>query len=126
MESLIIKAFKYYLLLAISLTLFGCNKEQNTLAKIQVVDEQNQVVENAEVKLYPNPDPILSPMIDAIELFTNENGYAIFDLTDEFNEGTAGFRVLDITVTKDNLSGSGRIKIVEKEENFERITVSLP
>ena len=126
MESLNLRPLKWAFLLAIGLVFISCKKEKPTLAKIRVVDEMNIPVEDAEVTLYPDPDPQLKPMIPEVSLNTNDDGIAIFDFTDDFNLGTAGFRVLSIKAEKGDKIGSGIIKIVEEEETLEGVVITLP
>ena len=76
----------------------SCKKKQATTVEIAVIDTQGNLIPNAMVRLWPNPDPVLKPMIDADTAYTQNDGYARFDYTDDFNLGQAGFRVLDIEV----------------------------
>lgn len=102
----------------------SCKKEKDTLVKIRVLNEQNEVVENAMVRLWPNPDPVLGAMIPADTAYTKDDGYAYFDYTKDFNLGQAGFRVLDIEVRSDELAGAGIIKIVEEDLSTQTVIIS--
>ena len=114
------------LIIGSSVLITGCKKEKTTLAKIKVVNELNEVQNNAMVRLWPNPDPVLNQMVQDEVSYTNEKGLCYFEYTSEFNLGQAGFRVLDIEVeTEDGLfRGSGIIKIVEEETTEVTIVVS--
>jgi hypothetical protein len=126
MKSLNQRLLKAALLLGIFTAILSCKKEKPTLAEIRVIDELNQSVADAMVILYPNPNPVLGQMVPADTLYTDSEGWAIFDYTDEFELGTAGYRVLDIQASKGALQGTGIIKIVEEEENKEAVVISLP
>lgn len=126
MESLNLQPLKWAFFLAIGLVFISCKKEKPTIAKVRVVDESNVPVSDALVILYPNPNPVLGDMIEKDSLYTNDDGIATFDYTDDFKLGTAGFRVLDILVEKDDKVGSGIIKIVEEEETLEGVVIALP
>jgi len=103
---------------------FACKKEKDTVAKIRVLNDQNELVENAMVRLWPNPDPVLNAMIPADTAYTNEDGYAYFDYTKDFNLGQAGFRILDIEVRSDDYYGVGLIKIIEEEITENTVVIS--
>jgi hypothetical protein len=103
---------------------YSCIKEKDTLVKIRVLNEQNEVVENAMVRLWPNPNPLIGSMITANMAYTKDDGYAYFDYTNDFNLGQAGFRVLDIDVSSDDLEGVGIIKIVEEELSEQTVIIS--
>lgn len=105
----------------------SCKKEKPTLAKVRVVDIDNELVPYASVILFPNPSPVLGQMVDENQVITNQNGAAIVDFTDDFNLGQGGFRVLDIAVNSgDTIFGSGIIKITEEKTNEVTITVTAP
>ena len=103
---------------------FACKKEKETLAKIRVLSDQNQLVENAMVRLWPNPDIVLGPMIPADTAYTNADGIAFFNYTKDFNLGQAGFRILDIEVTSEDYSGAGIIKIIDEEITENTVVIS--
>lgn len=110
----------------IGLTTFSsCRKEADTLAKIEVVDTSGAPFEGAMVRLYPTPTTTNHGAIiidDTLE--TDAAGLAIFDYTDMFNLGQAGFAVLDIEVRSgDSLHGEGIIKIIEEEINEETVII---
>lgn len=101
-------------------TLASCRKEAPTLAEIYVRDTAGNPVSGAEVRLFavPTMDPPPGAVIPDKILFSDLDGYAIFDFTDEFNLGQAGFEVLNIEINSgDTLFGSGLIKIEEEKLN---------
>jgi hypothetical protein len=110
----------------VGLTTFSsCRKEADTLAKIKVVDTSGAAFPNAMVRLYPTPT-ILDHNAIVIDdtMYTDADGWTIFDYTDKFNLGQAGFTVLDIEVRSgDSLYGEGIIKIVEEEINEETVII---
>ncbi len=116
------------LLLIVTLSFNGCRKEEPTIAEITVVDTAGNVVEDAMVRLYPEPsiNPHPSIIIDDT-LKTTLDGKATFDYTESFNLGQAGFAVLDIEVVlpgadgEDSLSGAGIIKIQPETFNEEEV-----
>lgn len=127
MKSLIKKAFPIAIILGLGCINSSCKKEKPTLAKVRVLNENQQAVEDAEVVLWANPDPVLKPTIDEDVLYTDEDGLVIFDYTDDFDLGTAGFRLLDIKANSgDSIFGTGIIKIVEEEENGAVVILSAP
>lgn len=105
------------------MTFSSCKKEQPTIAKIRVVDTSGAAFEDAMVRLYPTPTVIDHGAIVIDDtLFTDSDGYCIFDYTEHFNLGQAGFTVLDIEARSgDSLYGQGIIKIIEEETNEETV-----
>lgn len=108
-----------------SISLFSCRKESPTIARIQVVDTGNVAVPNAMVRLYPTPTVIEHGAIIIDDtLYTDIDGYAIFDYTDMYNLGQAGFAVLDIEVKSgDTLYGEGIIKIEDEVTTEEKVII---
>lgn len=110
-------------LVAVALLLVDCNKEKPTKALIKVVDSLDAPMSGVYVKLYANPTLSLGdPTRLDKEAYTNSSGVAEFDYTDEYKQGQAGFAVLDILANQgDTLAGEGIIKILEEEENEEKV-----
>jgi len=116
------------LLLIVTLSFNSCYKEKDTLAIISITDTAGNVVENAMVRLYPEPsiNPHPTIIIDDT-LWTDFEGKVVFDYTEDFNLGQAGFAVLDIEVVvfkangDDSLSGEGIIKIQPEQSNEEDV-----
>ncbi|MCB9168736.1 MAG: hypothetical protein H6594_00110 [Flavobacteriales bacterium] len=102
----------------------SCNKEKPTKAIITIVDEDGAIVPEAYVKLYANPTyPLGDPSRLTQEMMTGSDGTAEFDYTSFYEQGQAGFAVLDIVSFKDSAVGEGIIKIVEEETNEETVTL---
>ena len=108
-----------------SISLFSCRKEGDTLARIQVVDTSGAPFPGAMVRLYPTPTILQHGAITIDDtLYTDLDGYAIFDYTDMYNLGQAGFAVLDIEVKSgDTLYGEGIIKIEDEVTTEEKVII---
>ncbi|MBK6524498.1 MAG: hypothetical protein IPO32_09720 [Crocinitomicaceae bacterium] len=113
--------------LALVLLAFAsCKKEAPTLAKIYVQDTDGAPFANAEVRVYG--ESTTSPhneMIMDYTLFTDTDGEVIFDFTDNFKLGQAGFAVLNIQVNSmdELLFGEGIIKVEEEKTNTETLII---
>jgi hypothetical protein len=109
----------------ISISLFSCRKEGDTIARIRVIDTSGTAFPGAMVRLYPTPTVIQHGAITIDDtLYTDIDGYAIFDYTDMYNLGQAGFAVLDIEVTSgDTLVGEGIIKIEDEKTTEETVII---
>ncbi|MCB0791149.1 MAG: hypothetical protein H6595_06100 [Flavobacteriales bacterium] len=102
----------------------SCNKEKPTKAIITIEDEDGHIVPEAYVKLYANPTyPLGDPSRLTQEMLTGSDGKAEFDYSGFYEQGQAGFAVLDIVSFKDSMVGEGIIKIVEEETNEETVTL---
>lgn len=100
----------------------ACNKEKPTKAIITVKRENGNTVPGVFVKLFANPTiPLGDPSRLTKTATTDASGRAEFDYTDFYEQGQAGFAVLDILATKDTLVGEGIIKIVEEETSEETV-----
>jgi len=105
---------------------FACKREKDTVAEIIVIDADGSKVADAMVRLYPDPDfPQLNPILLDDTLFTGPDGTVIFDYTEHYNLGQAGFAVLDIEVRKDSLYGEGTIRIQSENWNTATMIVSI-
>jgi hypothetical protein len=104
----------------------ACEKETPTIAKVRVIDVDGNPCPNAAVHLYPTPtvSPHGQVVVDDI-LYTDADGYVIFDYSDHYNLGQAGFAVLNIeATTEDNLlSGEGIIKVEPERINQETVVI---
>lgn len=110
--------------MACGLLFAACNKEKPTIARITVVDEDGFVVPGVSVKLFANPAvPLGDPTRLDMTQFTDLTGVAEFDYTDFYQQGQAGFAVMDILAVKDTFAAEGIIKILEEEENYETVTL---
>ena len=100
------------MILFISSNLFwSCYKQEKTIAIITVLDNNtNSPLENVNVRLfYDNFNGTNVPIID-VEKTTSSNGSAAFDFSDNYQDGQAGFAVLDIEINEVYM---GVINIVE-------------
>jgi len=115
-------------LFAITMVMSGCkkNKEKKTIAIVTVIDKNGAVVAGASVRLYAvpseNPPPPNAIRFDTTQV-SNGAGSVTFDFSDFYEEGQAGFAVLDIEATKGSLDGEGIIKIVELETTEETVVM---
>lgn len=126
MNKLFAKAGIFFLLGGlISISLLSCRKESPTIARVYVVDTSGAPFPNAMVRLYPTPTIMEHGAITIDDtLFTDASGLVIFDYTERFNLGQAGFAVLDIEVRSgDTLYGEGIIKIEEEKTNEETVII---
>lgn len=114
------------ILSVLSFSTNSCRKEEPTIAKIIVRDTANVLVPGARVILFGKSTTTPPQPVTRIDtLFTNSAGVAIFDYTDDFQLGSAGFTVLNIDASKDSLSGTGVIKIDDEEETVETVFIDL-
>jgi hypothetical protein len=104
----------------------GCKKDQQTIATITVVNADGEAVPGASVRLYAvssqTPPPPQDVRFDTTQV-TNGTGKVSFDFTDYYEEGQAGFAVLDIEASKGSLEGEGIIKIEEMKTNEETVVI---
>lgn len=117
------------LLVALTLmliSLVSCKKEAPTLAKIYIHDTNGEPFSNAEVRLFgePTSDPHNEMIMDQT-LVTDSEGAVIFDFTEDFKLGQAGFAVLNIEVNSvdELLYAEGIIKIEEEKINTETLII---
>lgn len=102
----------------------GCNKKEDTIAKIYVRDAGNQAVAGAQVVVYgqsTTSQPTSVTLFDTTT--TNSSGEAVFTFNDVYQLGQAGVAVLDIDVTADGLSGQGIIKVEQETTSEETVFV---
>ena len=104
----------------------GCKKDLQTIAVITVVNGDGEAVPGASVRLYAvsseTPPPTNEIRFDTTQV-TNGTGKASFDFSDYYQEGQAGFAVLDIEAKKGSLEGEGIIKIEEMKTNDETVVI---
>lgn len=127
-----IKNATIILLALFALVAVSCNKKKDTIVNIKVVDAGGYPVGGADVTLYPNGT------IDTLDNYwefcygesgsgitsvSNSSGVASFNFNDCYQEGQAGFAVLDIDATKGSLNGTGIVKVIEEETVDEEVTV---
>lgn len=109
----------------VSVGLNSCKKKQQTIAKIRVIDTSGATFTNAMVRLWADPTiPIHGAVVIDDTVYTNADGVATFDYTDDFNLGQAGFAVLNIEVRSgESLYGEGIIKIEPEETTQENVVI---
>ena len=104
--------------------LSGCNKKEDTIAKIYVRDQFNNPVSGASVSLYPSSSGCTGCVVNEEwypkESTSNSAGEATFSFNDVYQKGQAGVVVIDIDVSAGGNVGHGVIK-VEQETTTEEI-----
>lgn len=90
----------------------SCNKKQDTIAIITVVDSAGEKVTSASVQLVGGGGALINETSS-----TAADGKASFNLNEFYEQGQYGLAVLDITVTKGSESGSGVIQVTEETTN---------
>ncbi len=115
---------KAFLLLAGTIFLLSasCSKQEDTLAKIHVRDQNNELVPGASVRLHGEGKPPGVVIVDKT-VTTNSSGEALFSFNDVYKRGQAGVAVLKIEVSKGGSTGEGIIKIVEETTSEETVFV---
>ena len=114
----------YFLFIPVFLLfLASCVKEDPTIAVVNVVDSNNDPVPDAMVLLYGNPMPPLGEVIRFDTAYTDQNGQAVYDYTEMFKLGQAGFAILEIRAKKGALEGTGTIRIEEEKTNVATVTI---
>lgn len=102
------------------LVVSSCNKIEETIATITVVNQFGSPVQGANVRLYAvgsvDNDFIGQIRFDTTQV-SNGAGKVSFNFSEYYKRGQAGFAVLDIMATKGSLEGRGIIKIKEEETN---------
>jgi hypothetical protein len=105
----------------------SCKKKKDTIAKVFVMDENNNPVTTCRVILKPEPSSVSGSagktLIDADTAVTNSAGEAIFNYNELYQLGQAGVAVLNVEAFKDGLTGSSVIQI--KEEVTSETTVFI-
>jgi hypothetical protein len=109
-----------------SLLVSSCNKIEETIATITIVNSFGSPVAGAEVRLYAvgsvDNDFIGEIRFDTTAT-TNGAGKVSFNFSEFYKRGQAGFAVLDIDASKGTLVGRGIIKIEEEEVNETSVTI---
>ncbi|NNC83508.1 MAG: hypothetical protein HKN79_08020 [Flavobacteriales bacterium] len=106
----------------IALTWTSCDKEEDTIALIRIVDVDGIPQEQVLVRLYPEPTEVqTNELIDEVEQFTDASGEAVFDFSEYYEQGQAGFAVLNIEATLDTSMVEGIIKIEPETINEETL-----
>lgn len=116
-----------------AISLSSCNKKEDTIAKIIVLDSANQKVAGATVQLSAEPtvDEFGQPVVpgelawsEPLTSTTNSAGEATFNFNDIFKKGQAGVVVANIAATHDGKSGTGIIKVEEEVTSETTVFIS--
>jgi len=110
---------KFFLLIFLLSVLSSCDKTEDTIANIKIRDANSIPVAEAIVRLFSQPED----SVIELEMESNSNGVAVFDLSEYFIEGQFGLFVLNIEVEKDTLSTNSIIQVLPEEVN--EVTVIL-
>jgi hypothetical protein len=103
--------------------LTSCDKNEDTLARITVLDANGLPVSGALVNVIGRgSDGEDGGRID-MESTTGSDGVATFNFNELFKRGQAGFAVLDIEVQKDAMIGTGIIKVEENITNESTVSI---
>lgn len=129
MKKLLFPLFFVGLIVAGS-TLVGCNKKEDTIAKIYVRDANNKLISGVKVIIYgESSEPGKQGKVNIADTATsNSAGEAIFNLNYMYQAGQAGVAVLNLSANKavpggNSLTGSGIIKVVEEITNEETVFI---
>lgn len=109
----------------VTLAMISCRKEGETIAVIKVVDTSGAAFGGAMVRLYATPTIVdHGALVIDDTLYTDSQGLAKFDYSENYNLGQAGVFVLDIEVRSgDTLYGDGIIKVSQEETSEETVIV---
>ncbi len=120
---------RIFLIISLVLTLVviqACVKKEDTLAKIEVRNENNELVEQAMVVLHGTSTCNCPSQVVVYDTaYTNAAGIATFNYNEIYQLGQAGVAVLDIEAYKGNRQGQGIIKI-EAEKTSEETVIIQP
>ncbi len=121
MKKLIYILFSLGFVLIVS---YSCVKKEDTIAKIEVRDENNALVEQAMVVLHGTSTCNCPSQVVVYDTaYTNAAGIATFNYNEIYQLGQAGVAVLDIEAYKGNRQGQGIIKIEAEETNEETVII---
>lgn len=102
----------------------SCVKKEDTIAEIEVRDENNAVVEQAMVVLYGTSTCNCPSQVAVYDTaYTNAAGIATFNYNEIYQLGQAGVAVLDINAYKANRFGQGIIKVEAEMTNKETVII---
>ncbi|MEI8192504.1 MAG: hypothetical protein WCG64_01445 [Flavobacteriia bacterium] len=108
----------------VAVVLNGCVKKEDTIAKIEVRDENNALVEQAMVVLHGTSTCNCPSQVVVYDTaFTNAAGIATFNYNEIYQLGQAGVAVLDIEAYKGNRQGQGIVKIEAEKTNEETVII---
>lgn len=121
-EQMKIRLTYFFTLVLLGLAIISCKREEDTIAEIIVETPEGSRVGGAEVRMFGqgtvDDDQVGDIAIDVVQ-FTNSNGVALFDFTEQYEPGQSGFAILDVEISfesPDSTSfASGIMKVVEEE-----------
>jgi len=125
MKTLLYARFSLVILFsAMVVSTTGCYRKKDTIAKIYVVDQNNQRVPGAIVTLIPESTqaPYNQQLVADRISSTNRSGEAIFIYNDVFKSGQAGVAVMKIKVEYAGTEQESIIKI-DQETTSEKTVV---
>jgi hypothetical protein len=112
------------LVIASTLAITACHKKKDTLALIHVKDKDNNAVVSCRVILKGVSTTVPAGNVTLYDTaYTDEDGVASFNFNDTYQSGQAGVAVLNIEAKKNQLKGTGIIKIEEEVTNEETVFV---
>ena len=119
------KKLAFFGIVIMGLIVIGsCVKKEDTIAKIEVRDENNDVVEQAMVVLHGTSTCNCHSQVAVWDTaYTNAAGIATFNYNEIYQLGQAGVAVLDINAYKANRFGQGIIKIEAEMTNEETVII---
>jgi hypothetical protein len=119
------KKLAFFGIVIMGLIVIGsCVKKEDTIAKIEVRDENNDVVEQAMVVLHGTSTCNCPSQVAVWDTaYTNAAGIATFNYNEIYQLGQAGVAVLDINAYKANRFGQGIIKIEAETTNEESVII---
>jgi hypothetical protein len=121
MKRRIIQSISLILMLVI---IQACVKKEDTIAKIEVRNENNELVEQAMVVLHGTSTCNCPSQVVVYDTaYTNAAGIATFNYNEIYQLGQAGVAVLDIEAYKGNRQGQGIIKIEAEKTNEETVII---
>ena len=119
------KKLAFFGIVIMGLIVIGsCVKKEDTIAKIEVRDENGDVVEQAMVVLHGTSTCNCPSQVAVWDTaYTNAAGIATFNYNEIYQLGQAGVAVLDINAYKANRFGQGIIKIEAEMTNEETVII---
>lgn len=119
------KKLAFFGIVIMGLIVIGsCVKKEDTIAKIEVRDENNDLVEQAMVVLHGTSTCNCPSQVAVWDTaYTNAAGIATFNYNEIYQLGQAGVAVLDINAYKANRFGQGIIKIEAEMTNEETVII---
>ncbi|AEA43318.1 hypothetical protein [Fluviicola taffensis] len=109
---------------SISLTADSCVKKKDTIAKVTVLDQDNNRVSGATVQLIGEPSTGTTghgAVNDPKVTTTNDQGEATFNYNDIYQLGQCGVAVFTIKASLGGAVGNGIIKVEQQKTNEERV-----